>query len=392
MTSMARRLTLCFSFFGLLAAAMPVLAQSVQVSAPIAYLLDVGTGGMLFEKKADDPHPPGSVLKLLTAETVFKALQDGEITLEQEFPITEQVWRRGGAPAGSVAMFAPLNSRVSVGNLLQGLIVQSANDAALALAEGIGKGEAGFVTRMQERAKAIGLTRFEARNATGYGHPEQRVSARDAAKLTLHIIQNHPDRFPLFAQREFTWNNIRQTNRNPLLTMNIGADGMMSGMVQDSGFNLVGTAQQAGRRLVVVVFGAENAQARSADARRLLEWGFANFERKKLLEKGVPLADARVSGGTRAELPIGLKDDIELLLPKSAQDNVTVSINHRSPLRAPIAIGDEVGRLQVKRNQAVALDVPVVALEAAEQGSLRKRAWDNSVEWMTGLFRRSPKT
>ncbi len=396
MTAMARPVALRIGLFGLFAAVAsawaPALAQSVQVSAPIAYLLDVGTAGMLYEKKADEPHPPGSVLKLLTAETVFKTLKDGEITLEQDFPITEQVWRRGGAPAGSVAMFAPLNSRVSVANLLQGLVVQSANDAALALADGIAKSEAAFVQRMQERAKAIGLTRFEARNATGYAHPEQRVSARDAAKLALHIINTYPERFPLFGQREFTWNNIRQTNRNPLIAMNIGADGMMGGMVQDGGFNLVGTAQQEGRRLVVVVFGAENAQVRSADARRLLEWGFSNFEKRKLLAKNEALADAKVSGGTRAEIPIGLRDDIEMLLPKSAQDTVTTTISYRSPLRAPIAAGAEIGRLQVKRNQAVALDVPIVALEAAPQGSLTKRAWDNSLEWMAGLFRRSPKT
>jgi D-alanyl-D-alanine carboxypeptidase (penicillin-binding protein 5/6) len=395
MTAMARLFPIRIWLCGLIAAAFAVesvRAQSVQVAAPIAYLLDVGTNGMLYEKKADEPHPPGSVMKLLTAETVFKALQDGEITTEQEFPITEQVWRRGGAPAGSVAMFAPLNSRVSVANLLQGLIVQSANDAALALADGIARSEAAFVQRMQERAKAIGLTRFEARNATGYSHPEQRVSARDAAKLALHVIRTYPDRFPLFSQREFTWNNIRQTNRNPLIAMNIGADGMMAGTAQDGGFNLVGTAQQEGRRLVVVVFGAENAQVRAADARRLLEWGYSNFEKRRLLDKGVPLADVRVSGGVRAEIPVGLRDDIEMLLPKSAQDTVTATILTRSPLRAPIAVGAEVGRLQVKRNQAVALDVPIVALEAAAQGSLTKRAWDNSLEWASGFFRRSPKT
>ncbi len=396
MTAMARRHSYPLRLCGLLAAVAfacgPAAAQSVQVASPIAYLLDVGTNGMLFDKRADEPHPPGSVLKLLTAETVFKALKDGEITLEQEFPITEQVWRRGGAPAGSVAMFAPLNSRVSVANLLQGLVVQSANDAALALADGIAKSEAAFVQRMQERAKAIGLTRFEARNATGYAHPEQRVSARDAAKLTLHLIGTYPERMPLFSQREFTWNNIRQTNRNPLIALNIGADGMMGGMVQDGGFNLVGTAQQGDRRLVVVVLGAESAQVRLADARRLLDWGFGNFEKRKLLEKGVPLADAKVSGGVRPEIPIGLKDDIEMLLPKSAQDTVTATILTRSPLRAPIAAGAEVGRLQVKRNQAVALDVPIVALEAAPQGSLTKRAWDNSVEWASSFFRRSPRT
>ena len=374
-----------------LAACGGASAQSVQVASPIAFLLDVGTDGMLFEKKADEPHPPASLVKLLTAETVFHALKAGEITLEQEFPITEAVWRRGGAPSGGAAMFAPLNSRVSVSNLLQALIVQSANDAALALAEGIARNEAAFVARMQERAKAVGLTRSRFGNATGYALPEQRVTAREIALLARHVIETYPDRFPLFAQREFTWNNIRQTNRNPLIAANAG-DGLSTGNLGDAGFNIVGTAQQDGRRLIAVVMGADSAQTRAADVRRLLDWGFANFEKRKLLEKDLALTDAKVSGGVKPEVPLGLKDDIELLLPKSSQDVVTTTIIYRSPVRAPIAKGAEIGRLQVKRNQGVALDVPVVALDSVAQGSLGKRAWDNSLDWMAGLFRRAPKS
>jgi serine-type D-Ala-D-Ala carboxypeptidase (penicillin-binding protein 5/6) len=368
------------------------LAQSVQVNAPIAFLFDIGTSGMLYEKKADELHPPASLVKLLTAETAFHALQSGQITLEQEFPITESVWRRGGAPSGGAAMYAPLNSRVAVLNLFQALAVQSANDAALALAEGIAGNEAAYVNRMQERAKAIGLRRSQFRNATGFAHPEQRVTAREMALLTKHIIETYPDRFPLFGQREFTWNNIRQTNRNPLLTMNIGADGMKTGMIAESGFNLVGTAQQEGRRLIVVIMGSDSAPNRAADAKKLLDWGFANFERRKLLDKGVSLAEAKVSGGTKALTLLGLKDDITMLLPKSAQDVVTTTITYRDPIRAPVAAGAEIGRLQVKRGAAVAFEAPVIALEAVDEGSLGKRAWDNSLDWMLGLFRRSPRT
>jgi len=367
------------------------IAQSVQVSSPIAFLLDVETNGMLFEKKADEAHPPASLVKLLTAETVFHALSKGEATLEQEFPITETVWRRGGAPAGGAAMFAPLNSRVSVSNLMQGLIVQSANDAALALADGIARSEAAFVGRMQERARTIGLKQSQFRNATGYAHPEQRVTARDMAALARHVVETYADRTALFSQRDFTWNNIRQTNRNPLIALNIGADGLTSGNMTDAGFNIVGTAQQDGRRLIVVVMGAESAAARIADARRLLDWGFGNFEKRKLLDKDQALTDAKVSGGTRPEVPLGLKDDIVLLLPKSAQDTVTTTILYRSPVRAPVEVGMPIGRLQVKRNQAVALEVPIVALEASPLGSLPKRAWDNSLDWMGGLIRGGAK-
>ncbi len=384
--------TTVFALAMLIAAMTPTRAQSVQVTAPIAFLYDVNTGGMLFDKKADELHPPASVIKLLTAETVFHALKEGQLTLEQELPITESVWRRGGAPSGGAAMFAPLNSRVAVSDLLQGLVVQSANDAALAFAEGISGNEQAFVLRMQERAKTLGLTRTQARNATGFNHPEQRVTAREMALLTKHLIETYPDRFPLFGQREFTWNKIRQTNRNPLLAMNIGADGMKTGNIADAGFNLVGTAKQEGRRLIVVIFGADSAINRSADAKKLLEWGFSNFDQRKLLDKGAMLTEAKVSGGSKAVVPLGLKDDITMLLPKSAADTVVTTISYQGPVRAPIAVGDEIGRLQVKRGTAVALDVPIIALDDVPQGSLAKRALDNSVDWLTGLFRRNPRT
>jgi D-alanyl-D-alanine carboxypeptidase (penicillin-binding protein 5/6) len=371
---------------------MAARAQSVQVTAPIAFLLDAGTNGMLFDKKADQPHPPASLVKMLTAETVFDALRQGKITLEQEVPITENVWRRGGAPAGGAAMFAPLNSRVAVSDLLQALVVQSANDAALALADAVAGGEAPFVAGMQERAKLIGLTVSQIRNATGYSHPEQKMTARELAMVAKFIIDNHPDRFALFNQREFTWNKIRQTNRNPLLAMNIGADGMKTGNLGDAGFNLVGTAQQEGRRLIVVIMGADTAINRAADARKLLEWGFTNFERRTLLAKRFPLTEAKVIGGTQGSVALGLAEDIVMLLPKSAQDPVSVTIRYEGPVRAPLTDGQHVGRLQVLRGAALAAEYPIVSLASVQQGGLVKRAWDNSIEWFIGLFRRGPRT
>jgi serine-type D-Ala-D-Ala carboxypeptidase (penicillin-binding protein 5/6) len=383
-------LRMLLTLAGLLALAGPARAQSMQTVAPVAALYDVGTASFLYLKAGDQPSPPASLVKLMTAEVVFEALARGEITLEQEFPITEAVWRRGGAPAGGSAMYAPLNSRVAVKDLLQGLIVQSGNDAALALATGIAGSEAAFVTRMQERGKALGLTRSQFRNPMGFAHPEQRLTARELTLLTAHIIKTYPDRYPLFGQREFTWNNIRQTNRNPLLTMNIGADGLKTGMIAESGFNLVGSAVQDGRRLIVVVMGAETAQVRAADARKLLEWGFSNFERRKLLDRSVPLTEARVNGGAVRQIPVGVSNDIEMLLPKSAADPVSVRISYRGPLKAPVTAGQEIGALTVMRGDVAAFETPVIALEGAPAGSLAKRAWDNVVDWTIGLFRRGP--
>jgi serine-type D-Ala-D-Ala carboxypeptidase (penicillin-binding protein 5/6) len=364
------------------------LAQSIQVTAPFAFLYDVGTKSVLFEKGADDLVAPASLVKLLTAETVFDALTRGEMNRETEYPITENVWRRGGAPSGGAAMYAPINSRVAVSNLLQGLIVMSGNDAALALAEGMAGSEQRFVERMQKRAALIGLTRSTFRNATGFANAEQKVTAREMARLALHIITTYPELYVLFNQREFTWNNIRQTNRNPLLNMNMGADGLKTGNTAEAGFNLVASAVQNERRLVAVVLGAETAQIRATDSRKLLEWGFGNFERKTLLEKAVPLTQASVSGGTVAQVNLGLASNLEALMPKSALDPVTVRINYKGPLKAPVEAGAEVGRLVILRGQVIALEAPVVALETVPQGSLTKRAWDNAVDSMLALFRK----
>jgi serine-type D-Ala-D-Ala carboxypeptidase (penicillin-binding protein 5/6) len=364
-------------------------AQSIQTTVPIVYLYDVGTKSVLFEKGADELFPPASIIKLLTAETVFDALKQGQVAMETEYLISEQTWRRGGAPSGGAAMFAALNSRVAVSDLLQGLLVMSANDAALALAEGLSGSEAEFLKRMQGRASALDLTRSQFRNATGFSHPEQRVTARDIAKLAGHIIQTYPEYYSIFGQREFTWNKIRQLNRNPLLTMNLGADGMKTGNIAEAGFGLVGSAVQDDRRLILVILGADSAVTRSAEAKKLLEWGFRNFERRKLLEKGVVLAEAKVTGGTSASVNLGVRDNIDMLLPKSSLDTVSTKIIYLGPIKAPVSAGTELGRLIVNRGTTVALEVPIVALSTVQEGSLGKRAFDNSWDWVSSLFRRS---
>jgi serine-type D-Ala-D-Ala carboxypeptidase (penicillin-binding protein 5/6) len=367
----------------------PSLAQSFKTNVPIAYLFDVKTNSVLFDKAADELFPPASIIKLLTAETVFTALKSGKIRPETEVFINEQIWRKGGAPSRGSAMFAAVRSRVGVTDLLKGLIVMSGNDAALALAEGVGGTEEAFVTLMQERARAIGLTRSQIRNATGFSHSEQKVTAKEMARLAGHIIQNHPEYYPLFAEREFTWNGIRQLSRNPLLTMNIGADGLKTGNIGEAGFGLVGSAVRDDRRLIVVIMGAETAVARASEARRLLEWGFDNFSIRKLLERRVHLAELKVSGGTSGLVPVGIGEDLALFMPVSVQDVVETSIRFKSPLMAPIVDGAEIGTLVVTRNGTIAAERPVIALQDVPQGSLAKRAFDNLSTWFLGLFRRN---
>jgi serine-type D-Ala-D-Ala carboxypeptidase (penicillin-binding protein 5/6) len=373
----------------LLCAALPATAQSLKTNLPIALLYDVKTGSFLYDKAIDEPFQPASLLKLLTAEAVFASLKSGKTTLETEYQITEQIWRKGGAPSRSAAMFAAVNSRVSVSNLLRGLIVISGNDAALALAHGIAGSEEAFVQLMQERAKSLGLNRTTIRNAMGFEHPEQKTTARDLMKVALAIINNYPEFFPLFSEREFTWNNIRQLNRNPLLSLNIGADGFMTGNISDDGFGLVATAQRGDRRLISVIMGAETALARASEARKILDWGNDNFSERKLLDRNAPLADARVSGGKEGVVPVGIEQDLTMLLPISTQDSFETIIRYKAPLTAPVVAGDVIGKLTVMNAGKLMIERPVIALQAVERGSLTKRAMDNVKTWFWGLFRRS---
>jgi serine-type D-Ala-D-Ala carboxypeptidase (penicillin-binding protein 5/6) len=373
----------------LLVVSLPASAQSLKTNATISLLYDVKTGSFLFDKAIDEPFQPASLLKLLTAETVFAALKAGKTTLETEYQITEQIWRKGGAPSRSSAMFAAVNSRVAVSNLLRGLIVMSGNDAALALAHGLAGSEEAFVQLMQERAKILGLNRTIIRNATGFEHPEQRTTARDLMKLSLAIIDQYPEFYPLFSEREFTWNNIRQLNRNPLLSLNIGADGLMTGNAADDGFGLVASAQRGERRLIAVIMGAETALVRSAEARKLMEWGNDNFSERKLLERNVPLTEAKVSGGIDGVVPVGVDQDLTMLLPLSTQDSFETIIRYKAPLTAPVLAGAEIGKLTVMNAGKVMIERPVIALQAVERGSLTKRAMDNVKTWFWGLFRRS---
>ena len=214
----------------------PKAEGEFQTSAPYAILIDAATGTVLFEKGADTPTPPSSLAKLMTAEIIFDEITQGKLSRDEEFIISENAWRRGGAPSRTSSMFAPIHSRVRAEDLLRGLIIQSANDAAIALAEGISSNERSFAALMNKRARELGLTKSYFANATGLPDPSQKVTVRDLAKLAQHIIRTYPDFYPIYGEKEFTWNKIRQQNRNPLLTLNIGADGMKTGYTLEGGF------------------------------------------------------------------------------------------------------------------------------------------------------------
>ncbi|NBJ13414.1 D-alanyl-D-alanine carboxypeptidase family protein [Microvirga arsenatis] len=375
----------------LLASGLPqeARAQGFQTLAPTAILIDAGSHAVLFEKNADEPTAPASMAKVMTAEVVFNEIKNGRLSFDSEFTISENAWRKGGGGSGGSSMFAKVNTSIRLEDLLRGLIVQSGNDAAIAIAEGVAGTEESFARLMNERAKQIGLTKSTFRNATGYGHPEQKATVRDLAKLAIHIIETYPDLYKLFGEREFTWNKIRQQNRNPLLFMDIGADGLKTGNIDEAGYGLIGSAVQNDQRLVVVVNGLKTAKDRAAESRKLLDWGFRAFESQQLFAEGQVVGEAQVFGGTRRSLPLVSKKPVRVLVPRGEGERVTARIVYTGPLKAPIQKGAEVARLQVNRGDMQALEMPLYASEDVQQGTLSQRALDGLLEFSTGWVRRA---
>ncbi len=358
-----------------------------QTSAPFAILIDGETGSVLFEKGADALTAPSSLAKLMTAEVVFNEITQGRLSRDEEMMISENAWRRGGAPSRTSSMFAPIHSRVRVEDLLHGLIIQSANDAAIALAEGISANERAFAVLMNNRARELGLVKSNFANATGLPDPTQKVTVRELAKLAQHIMRTYPDFYPIYGEKEFTWNKIRQQNRNPLLALNIGADGMKTGYTAEGGFGLVGSALQNGLRLIVVVNGLKTAKDRADEAKKLLDWGFSGFEQRPLFAAGEILGQARVFAGTQTSVDLIGPRAISMLIPRNSNDRISAKIVYTGPVPAPVQEGQKIGTLRVYRGANVALEVPLQAAESVERGNLSRRAFDAASELIIGLFR-----
>ncbi len=375
--------------FSLASAVQDARAQGFQTLAPTAILIDAGSHAVLFEKSADEPTAPASMAKTMTAEVVFNEIKNGRLSFDSEFTISENAWRKGGTSSGGSSMFAKVNTPVRLEDLLRGLIVQSGNDAAIAIAEGIAGTEESFARTMNDRAKQIGLQNSTFRNATGYGHPEQKATVRDLSKLALHIIETYPDLYKIFGEREFTWNKIRQQNRNPLLFMDIGADGLKTGNIDEAGYGLIGSAVQNDQRLIVVVNGLKTAKDRAAESRKLLDWGFRAFEAQQLFAEGQVVGEAQVFGGSRRSLPLVSKKPVRVLVPRGEGERVTARIVYTGPLKAPIQKGAEVARLQVSRGDMQALEMPLYANEDVQEGTLSQRALDGLLEFSTGWVRRA---
>ena len=367
----------------------PVFAQTFQTSAPHAILIDSATKSVLFEKDADTLVVPASTAKIMTAEIVFHELTLGHLHLDDQFVVSETAWRNGGAPARGSAMFAAVNSSIRIEDLIRGLVIVSGNDAAIALAEGIAGSEGAFATLMTKRARELGLERATFTNAWGRGDPEQKVTPREMVTLANHLIQTYPEYYKYFAEKDFTWNKIKQPSRNPLLTMDLGVDGLKTGNIDESsGYGIVASAVQNGQRLILALYGCRTAKERAEEARKILSWGFRSFDSRTVFQAGEVVGGAKVYGGESSEVPLTAGGEVRILVPRNAPEKFTGRIVYQGPLMAPVDAGREVGRLKIFRGPEEILDLPLKTTAAVAQGSLPRRAMDAGVEYATELFRK----
>src|SRR5437868_8099706 len=357
--------------------------------APTAILIEASSGSVLFEKNADELRAPSSMMKLMTAEVVFRALKQGEINPADEYHVSENAWRKGGAPAGGSTMFAAIHSKISVSDLLRGAIIQSGNDACMVLAEGIAGNERAFAEIMTKRARELGLTRSTFANSNGLPDPGNKMTVRELAMLARHIIQTYPEMYKLFGEKEFTWNKIRQQNRNPLLNSLEGADGLKTGYTKEGGYGMVGSAVQNGIRLIVVINGLEDPDDRASEAKKMLEWGFRNFEVRTLFAANQQVGYAKVFGGESRSVKLASPEPIKVMVPKNGSEKLIARIVYNGPVRAPVQAGQPVGVVKVWRGHNIAVEAPIYAAETVGTGSTMRRAIDGASELVIGMFRAS---
>src|ERR1700712_733385 len=357
-----------------------------DTDAPTAILIEASSGSVLFEKNADELRAPSSLMTLMTTEVVFRAIKQGDIKLTDQYLVSENAWRRGGAPAGGPTMFAAIHSRIPVDDLLRGAIIQNGNDSCMILAEGIAGSEKAFAETMTKRARELGLTKSTFANASGLPDPGNKMTVRELSKLARHVIQTYPDFYKLFNEREFTWNKIRQQNRNALLNSLEGADGLKTGFTKEGGYGMVGSAVQNGMRLIVVVNGLDDPDDRVTEAKKLLEWGFRNFEARTLFAAQQPVGYAKVFGGDSRSVKLASPEPIKVMVQKNGTDKLIARVVYNGPVRAPVQPGQQVGLVKVWRGANIAMEAPVYAAEPVGPGSTMRRAIDGGGEIVVGMF------
>jgi len=361
----------------ILALCAPAFAQlEFDTKAEFAVLMDYSSGTVLFQKNADERMEPASMAKLMTIAVAFQQLQRGQLNFEDEAFISEKAWREGGASSGGSTMFAELDSKVSIGNLIKSIIIQSGNDASIALAEAIGGTELSFVRMMNEMAQDIGLENSDFANSTGLPDETMYVTARDLGNLARYIIRSYPEYYSIFSEPNFEWNNIKQGNRNTLLDDGIGVDGLKTGHTEAAGYGIVASTTENGRRLIAVLHGMETKKQRTEEARKLVTWGSRNFERLEAFDENEIVAEIPVYGGEKDKVGLTGEGRIDLYVPKGSKRCLSAKIVYNGPLIPPVDRGQQVASLQVWCDDKLIQSSPLYAAETVVQGGIVRRASD----------------
>ncbi len=359
------------SFFFFLSVFVSVFCFSARASAEFlqphtsaeqAILVDFDTKAVLFEKNADQRMPTSSMSKAMTLYMVFQALKDGRITPGDTFPVSEKAWRKGGSK-----MFVEVGNRVEIAKLIRGVAVQSGNDAAIVLAEGLAGSEDAFAQAMTRQAHSMGMTNSSFINASGWPHPDHYSTARDLSVLARHLISDFPEEYQVFSEKEFTYNEIRQTNRNPLLYRDIGADGIKTGHTDAGGYGLIGSGSREGRRVILVVNALKSSKDRAQEASRLLEWGLRGFKNRTILVAGETVSEIPVVMGKSETLPLTIEENVNLSFPILAKKDIRITANYPAPIPAPVSKGDEIGSLEIKIPGMATHEYKLIAAQGVEK-------------------------
>ena len=343
-------------------------AWAFDTLARSAYVLDVQTGTVLFSKDAERPIPPASMSKLMTLNMLFEALRDGRVAMDTEFVVSQKAHKMGGSK-----MFLRQGERITVENLIQGIVVQSGNDACIVVAEALEGSESEFARKMTERAKKLGMKNSSFANATGWPHPAQRMSAEDLVILARRLITEFSEYYPYFAQKSFTWAGITQENRNPLLNQGIGVDGLKTGHTQEAGYGLVGSAVQGERRVIFMITGLQSTSARATEGERIANWAFRNFVKKTLLKKDAVIGTADVWMGRKDTVELYSPTEITALIPYDAVDDYSASIKYTGPVEAPIEKDAQIATLLIEAKDMIPIEYPLFAKTNIRKGGLLKR-------------------
>ncbi|TWG59418.1 MULTISPECIES: D-alanyl-D-alanine carboxypeptidase family protein [unclassified Aminobacter] len=371
-----------------LATGLSASAQDMfETKAKQAFMIDAETGTVLYSKDPDTPFPPASLAKLMTMEVVFNAIRKGQLSLDEEFYVSENAWRTGGAPSRTSTMFAALGSSIRLEDLIQGVIVQSANDGCIIIAEGMAGSEENFAQLMNDRAKEIGLTKSVFKNSTGLPAEGQVVTARDLVKLAHHLWKEYPEFYKYYSQPEFTWNKITQRNRNPLLGMNIGADGLKTGFTEESGYAIVGSVNRDDRRTFVALSGMESDKQRAEEARRILDWGMRAFQKITLFQPDEHVGEAKVYGGDKSGVALKGEGPLSIFVPTFNRDRLIARIVYEGPVIAPVEEGTRIGSLKVWIGDTLSQETPLYAAESVGVGKLHQRFFDAIEELAIGWLR-----